>query len=106
MVLPIKSSCSHEAVGCFVIHCGWNSILQTLCLGVPIIGIPCWSDQRTNAKLIADVWKIGIRTPIDEKNIVRQEALKHCIKEIMDGDKEMKTNVIQWRTLAIYKSYQ
>ncbi|KAL5153030.1 Flavonol 7-O-beta-glucosyltransferase UGT74F1 [Glycine soja] len=92
---------AHEAVGCFVTHCGWNSILETLCLGVPTIAIPCWSDQRTNAKLIADVWKIGIRTPVDEKNIVRREALKHCIKEIMDRDKEMKTNAIQWKTLAV-----
>ncbi|KAK7381285.1 hypothetical protein VNO78_33859 [Psophocarpus tetragonolobus] len=92
---------AHEAIGCFVTHCGWNSIIETLCLGVPTVTIPRWSDQSTNAKLISDVWKIGIRTPTDKKNIVRREALKYCIKEIMEINKEMKNNAIQWRNLAI-----
>ncbi|KAL2335487.1 hypothetical protein Fmac_016700 [Flemingia macrophylla] len=92
---------SHEAVGCFVTHCGWNSTLETLCLGVPIIGIPWWSDQTTNTKLASDVWKIGIRAPISEKKIVRREALKDCIQEIMERGKEMKINAIQWRNLAV-----
>nr|KYP41299.1 putative UDP-glucosyltransferase At1g05670 family [Cajanus cajan] len=91
---------AHGAVGCFVTHCGWNSTLETLCLGVPTIAIPWWSDQSTNAKLITDVWKTGIRAPVDEKKIVRREALKYCIKEIMDEGKEMKINATQWRNLA------
>ncbi|KAK7381287.1 hypothetical protein VNO78_33861 [Psophocarpus tetragonolobus] len=91
---------SHEAVGCFVTHCGWSSTLETLCLGVATVAIPCWSDQNTNAKLITDVWKIGIRAP-DEKKIVQREALIDCIEEIMDKGSEIKINSIQWRTLAI-----
>ncbi|KAG4911661.1 hypothetical protein AAZX31_19G023400 [Glycine max] len=94
---------AHEAIGCFVTHCGWNSTLETLCLGVPIIAIPFWSDQSTNAKLMADVWKIGIRAPIDDNKVVRREALKHCIREIMENEKgkEMKSNAIRWKTLAV-----
>ena len=92
---------AHEAVGCFVTHCGWNSTLETLCLGVPTVAIPYWSDQSTNAKLISDVWKTGIRALVDEKKVVQRETLKHCIKEIMEGCEEMKTNAIQWRTLAV-----
>ena len=93
---------AHEAVGCFVTHCGWNSTLETLCLGVPIVAMPQWSDQGTNAKLIVDVWKMGIRAPVDEKKIVRQEALKLCIRDIMKSErgKEIKSNIIQWKTLA------
>ncbi|KAK7316334.1 hypothetical protein VNO77_35292 [Canavalia gladiata] len=94
---------AHQAIGCFVTHCGWNSTLESLCLGVPIIAIPHWSDQSTNAKLMVDVWKVGIRAVVDEKKIVRREALKHCIKEIMASEKGkvMKSNAIQWKTLAI-----
>ncbi|ESW23248.1 hypothetical protein PHAVU_004G031100 [Phaseolus vulgaris] len=92
---------AHEAVGCFVTHCGWNSTLETLCLGVPTVAIPYWSDQQTNAKLISDVWKTGIRALVDEKKVVQRETLKHCIQEIMEGCEEMKTNAIQWRTLAV-----
>ncbi|KAK7381288.1 hypothetical protein VNO78_33862 [Psophocarpus tetragonolobus] len=91
---------AHEAIGCFVTHYGWNSTLETLCLGVPTIGIPYWSDQSTNAKLMTNVWKIGLKAPIDDNKIVRREDLKHCIKEIMENEKgkEMKSNAIQWKT--------
>nr|KYP32497.1 putative UDP-glucosyltransferase At1g05670 family [Cajanus cajan] len=94
---------AHEAIGCFVTHGGWNSTLETLCLGVPTIVIPYWSDQSTNAKLMKDVWKIGIKAPVDDNKIVQREALKHCIEEVMKSEKgkEMKNNVLQWKTLAI-----
>ncbi|XP_061368565.1 mogroside IE synthase-like [Gastrolobium bilobum] len=93
---------AHEAVGCFVTHCGWNSTLEALSLGVPIVAMPQWSDQATNAKHIVNVWKIGIRASVDEKQIVRREALKHCIKDIMEseGGKEVKNHVMQWKALA------
>ncbi|MED6221496.1 hypothetical protein PIB30_055369 [Stylosanthes scabra] len=98
---------AHEAVGCFVTHCGWNSTLESLSLGVPIIAIPQWSDQATNAKYIVDVWKVGIRAPFhddddDEKKIVRREALKCCIKEMMESEKgkEIKKNAIELKDLV------
>ncbi|XP_061368560.1 UDP-glycosyltransferase 74G1-like [Gastrolobium bilobum] len=93
---------AHEAVGCFVTHCGWNSTLEALSLGVPMVTMPYWSDQSTNAKHIVDVWKTGIRASVDEKQIVRREALKHCIRHIMEseGGKEVKNHAMQWKTLA------
>ncbi|CAL0328159.1 unnamed protein product [Lupinus luteus] len=93
---------AHESVGCFVTHCGWNSTLETLSIGVPTIAVPYWSDQSTNAKCFADVWKIGIRASIDEKKIVRRKVLKDCIKEVMESErgKEMKKNAMQWKIMA------
>ena len=70
---------AHEAIGCFVTHCGWNSTLEALSLGVPVVAMPYWSDQSTNAKQIVDVWKMGIRATVDdEKKIVRREVLKQA----------------------------
>lgn len=94
---------AHDAIGCFVTHCGWNSTLEAISLGVPIIAIPQWSDQSTNAKLITDVWKIGIRAPTDEKQIVRRDALKQCISEIMESEKGkvIKSNVMQLKAMAV-----
>ncbi|CAI0390530.1 unnamed protein product [Linum tenue] len=43
---------NHESVGCFVTHCGWNSMLEALSLGVPMVAMPQWTDQGTNAKYI------------------------------------------------------
>ncbi|TKY66276.1 UDP-glycosyltransferase 74E1 [Spatholobus suberectus] len=93
---------AHEAVGCFVTHCGWNSTLEALSLGVPMVAMPQEADQSTNAKHIEDAWKVGIKAPVDEKHVVRREVLKHCIREIMESErgKEMKRNATQWKTLA------
>ncbi|KAE8663225.1 putative UDP-glucosyltransferase 74F2 [Hibiscus syriacus] len=43
---------SHKSVGCFMSHCGWNSTMEALSLGVPMVALPQWSDQMTNAKFI------------------------------------------------------
>ncbi|KAI4354098.1 hypothetical protein L6164_002997 [Bauhinia variegata] len=92
----------HEAVGCFVTHCGWNSTLEAISLGVPVVGMPQWTDQSTDAKYIVDVWKMGVKVEADPKGIVRRESLKQCIKEVMETErgKEMKRNANKWKDLA------
>lgn len=93
---------AHQAVGCFITHCGWNSILEGLSLGVPMVAVPQWSDQPTNAKFVEEVWKIGVRVRKDENGIVIGEELKMCVNEVMDGEKskEIKRNASKWRELA------
>ncbi|KAF7845129.1 UDP-glycosyltransferase 74G1-like [Senna tora] len=95
---------SHEAVGCFVTHCGWNSTLEALCLGVPMVGVPQWTDQNTNAKFIKDVWKIGITTQVDEKGCFTRQEVRDCVKEIiMESSErgiEIKKNVMFWKDMA------
>ncbi|CAN1236011.1 Mogroside IE synthase [Linum grandiflorum] len=80
----------HEAVGCFVTHCGWNSTLEALSLGVPMVAMPQWSDQATNAKYIEGVWKMGVR-----------EVVEKCLREVMEGEQgnEMKRNSEKWKKL-------
>ncbi|KAK4566228.1 hypothetical protein RGQ29_002458 [Quercus rubra] len=92
---------SHKAVGCFVTHCGWNSTLEALSLGVPMVTMPQWTDQTTNSKFVMDVWKVGIRVKVDDKGIVTREEIELCINEVM-GEKreELKRNAIKWKKLA------
>uniref|UniRef100_A0A6N2L8W1 anthocyanidin 3-O-glucosyltransferase n=1 Tax=Salix viminalis TaxID=40686 RepID=A0A6N2L8W1_SALVM len=94
---------SNEAVGCFLTHCGWNSTIEALSLGMPMVAMPQWTDQPPNAKLVEDVWKVGIRVKVDEKGIVPRDEIECCIKEVMEGEKgiEMKKNAKKWRELAI-----
>ena len=93
----------HEAIGCFVTHCGFNSVLEAICLGVPMVAVPQWTDQGTNAKFVEDVWCMGLRTKADEKGIVRRGELECCIKEVMEGERGrgIKKNSSKWKTLAI-----
>ncbi|KAK8512895.1 hypothetical protein V6N13_090367 [Hibiscus sabdariffa] len=93
---------SHPAVGCFVTHCGWNSTLEGLSLGVPMVGVPKWADQLSDAKFVEEIWGIGVRATEDEEGVVRREELVKCLKEVMEGErsKEIKRNANKWKELA------
>ncbi|KAL2472318.1 UDP-glycosyltransferase 74F2 [Abeliophyllum distichum] len=79
---------AHDSVGSFITHCGWNSTLEAMSLGIPIVAMPCWSDQSTNAKFVSDIWKTGIRTRADEKGIVRDTEFVRCVELVLDGSNE------------------
>ncbi|XP_015060823.1 UDP-glycosyltransferase 75C1-like [Solanum pennellii] len=93
----------HKSIGCFVTHCGWNSTLESLVSGVPIVGYPQFSDQTTNAKMLEEVWGIGVRVK-EVEGLVKKEELKRCLGILMEnGEKgeEIKRNVKKWRNLAL-----
>ncbi|KAD7480195.1 hypothetical protein E3N88_03331 [Mikania micrantha] len=57
---PQHEVLAHPATGCFWTHNGWNSTLESICEGVPMICSPCYADQPINARNVSDVWKIGV----------------------------------------------
>ncbi|GER39772.1 glycosyltransferase [Striga asiatica] len=93
---------SHAAICCFLTHCGWNSTLEALSLGVPMVAMPQWTDQSTNSKFVMDVWKMGIRAIGDDNGLVGRETIASSIREVLEGDRkeEIKKNAIKWKELA------
>ncbi|KAL2343502.1 hypothetical protein Fmac_004787 [Flemingia macrophylla] len=95
---------SHASVGCFVTHCGWNSTMEGLVCGVPMVAFPQFMDQMTNAKLIEDVWKVGVRVEDeDDDGIVEGKEIKRCMEVVMgNGDKgnELRRNAEKWKVKA------
>ncbi|XP_059645061.1 UDP-glycosyltransferase 84B1-like [Cornus florida] len=75
----------HGALACFVSHCGWNSTLEAVAAGVPVIAFPEWTDQPTNAKLLVDVFKMGVRMRPQEDGVVTKEEVERCIFEVTEG---------------------
>ncbi|KAI8554569.1 hypothetical protein RHMOL_Rhmol05G0108600 [Rhododendron molle] len=92
----------HPSIGCFLSHCGWNSMLETIAAGVPVIAYPQWTDQPTNAKLIADVWRIGMRVIPNSDGVVTTEEVERCIEEVMGGanSEEFKKNAAGLKVAA------
>lgn len=93
---------AHKSVGCFVTHSGWNSTLEALSLGVPMVAMPQWTDQGTNAKFVMDVWQMGIKAEPDENGIVRRDEIEKYIRHTMEGEWgiEFRTNAAKWKELA------
>ncbi|KAJ0102927.1 hypothetical protein Patl1_06490 [Pistacia atlantica] len=80
---PQQEVLAHPAVGAFWTHNGWNSTLESICEGVPMICMPCFTDQRVNARYVSDVWKVGVQL----ENGLDREKIERTIRRLM-VDKE------------------
>ncbi|KAL3642605.1 hypothetical protein CASFOL_013420 [Castilleja foliolosa] len=74
---------SNPAVGGFLTHNGWNSTVESMWCGVPMICYPIEFDQIPNRKLVVDDWKIGISL-CDGISVDRFEVAEK-IKSLMSG---------------------
>ncbi|GAA0176459.1 transferase [Lithospermum erythrorhizon] len=92
----------HKAVACFMTHCGWNSTLEALSFGVPMILMPQYVDQTTNAKFIEDVWRDGVRLR-KQGGILTRDTVENCLNQFMHEErlKMLQENACELKALAI-----
>ncbi|KAJ1295428.1 hypothetical protein BS78_01G223200 [Paspalum vaginatum] len=79
---------SHAAVGGFLTHCGWNSILESVWAGVPMLCFPLLTDQITNRRLVAREWRAGVS--IGERGAVRADEVAARIQGVMGGEEGVR----------------
>ncbi|XLT63390.1 hypothetical protein HN873_019914 [Arachis hypogaea] len=77
---------SHDSVGGFLSHCGWNSVLESVQVGVPIITWPLFAEQRMNAVLLVDGLKVAVRPNVGEDGVVEKEEVSNVIKCLMEQE--------------------
>ncbi|KAJ6836752.1 7-deoxyloganetin glucosyltransferase-like [Iris pallida] len=88
----------HPSVGGFLTHCGWNSTMEAVSVGVPLICWPVLAEQQTNCRYLCDEWGMGLEIGED----VRRGEVEEKIRELMGGEKgvEMRKNAIKWKESA------
>jgi UDP-glucose:(indol-3-yl)acetate beta-D-glucosyltransferase len=99
---------AHPAVGCFVTHCGWNSTLEALSFGVPMVALGLWSDQPTNARYVEATWGAGVRARRDAAAaaagvLFPRGEVERCVRAVMDegeGAAAMREAAGKWRDRA------
>ncbi|KAL0455958.1 UNVERIFIED_CONTAM: UDP-glycosyltransferase 86A1 [Sesamum latifolium] len=74
---------SNTTIGGFLTHCGWNSLLECMWYGVPVICYPFFTDQPFNRNMVVDDWKIGIN--LCEKEPVSKGRVAETINNLMSG---------------------
>ncbi|KAL9231402.1 hypothetical protein vseg_006634 [Gypsophila vaccaria] len=78
---PQSEVLAHPAVGGFWTHCGWNSTVESICDGVPMLCLPFYADQAINARNICDYWKIGLLLEKWTREGIQKAIIKLMVDE-------------------------
>ncbi|CAH1453973.1 unnamed protein product [Lactuca virosa] len=95
---PQEQVLNHPSIGGFLTHSGWNSTIECISSGVPMICCPFSGDQQTNCWSCCNRWGVGMEI---EKDVKREEVAKLVI-ELMNGEKgkEMRKNATDLKNMA------
>ena len=86
--VPQVEILEHRSTGGFMSHCGWNSCIESISMGVPIAAWPMCADQPRNAVLITQVLKVGLEVREWEKReeLVSSAVIKNVVERLMGSE--------------------
>ncbi|XP_058113883.1 scopoletin glucosyltransferase-like [Magnolia sinica] len=87
---PQRRILAHPAIGGFLSHCGWNSVLESISGGVPILAWPMIAEQRLNAKFVVDELQAGVKivgcASAEEGTVIEKGVICKGVEELMGKD--------------------
>uniref|UniRef100_A0ACD5VJT9 Uncharacterized protein n=1 Tax=Avena sativa TaxID=4498 RepID=A0ACD5VJT9_AVESA len=99
---PQAEVVQHEAVGAFVTHCGWNSALEAIMAGVPMICWPLYAEQRLNKVHLVEEMRIGVVVEGYEEELVKAEEVEAKVRLVMQSEegKKLRDRVTMAKEMA------
>ncbi|CAK7331266.1 unnamed protein product [Dovyalis caffra] len=94
---------AHTAIGGFVSHCGWNSILESLWYGVPIATLPIYAEQQLNAFRMVKELGLSVELKLDYRkdgDLVMADEIARAVKCVMQSDSEVRKKVKEMSQVA------
>ncbi|GLJ48683.1 hypothetical protein SUGI_1026870 [Cryptomeria japonica] len=81
---------SHPSIACFVSHCGWNSVQESITMGVPML---CWSylgDQFINRTYVVNVWKSGLPLNANSQGILEKGEFVKSVEILLESEQGLE----------------
>ncbi|CAH2076916.1 unnamed protein product [Thlaspi arvense] len=85
----------HQAIGGFLTHCGWNSLLEGVASGLPMVTWPVGAEQFYNEKLVTQVLKTGVSVGVKKMSrvvgdFISRDKVDRAVREVMAGEERRK----------------
>lgn len=102
--VPQVEVLAHEAIGGFVSHCGWNSILESLWHGVPVVTWPMYAEQQLNAFRMVKELGLAEEVSLDYRKgcdmLVKEDEIERAVRVVMNGNSEVRKRVKEMGEIA------
>lgn len=100
--VPQVTVLSHKAIGGFVSHCGWNSVLESIWHGVPIATWPLYAEQQMNAFKLVKELGLAVEIRVDSRegcDLVLADEIVKGLERLMDGD-DVRRKVMEMKEMS------
>ncbi|CAK9857079.1 unnamed protein product [Sphagnum jensenii] len=100
--VPQKRILQHPATGGFLSHCGWNSTMESICEGIPLLAWPLKGEQHMNCRFLVDTAKLAMEMKEGTDGFVSKQEVERKIRALMEEveGELIKSNMKEMRSHA------